>query len=141
MRVVIDTNIFISGIFFGGQPRIILDMISDKIIIPCFNVKTITELEQLLYHRKFAIQRDLLPFTVNDFLIQMKTYSLLFEDSPKILHIIKEDPADNYFLACAISAQADFIISGDNHLLKLKSFKKIPIATPRQFLTRLKPGK
>lgn len=134
MRVVIDTNIFISGIFFGGAPRKILNFIEKKILTPCFVVPTLVELEQLLYHPKFTQQRNILSFSISDFLDQLKNYSLLFEQPPKIPIIIKEDKADNYFLACAISAEADFIISGDNHLLKLKSFQNIPILTPRRFL-------
>ena len=48
--------------------------------------------------------------------------------------VIKEDRPDNKFLACAIAAQASFIISGDKHLLKLKEFQGIPIVSPREFL-------
>ncbi len=135
MRVVIDTNVFISGIFFGGEPRKILDLAGEQILTPCFNISTLTELELLLCHQKFSMQRNLLSFTIREFLDQLKNYSLLFEQPSIILEIIKEDKSDNNFLACAISAQADFIISGDKHILKLKSFNNIPILTPRQFGT------
>ncbi|MFH0856859.1 MAG: putative toxin-antitoxin system toxin component, PIN family [bacterium] len=134
MRVVIDTNVFISGIFFGGEPRKILDLIGEQILTPCFNISTFTELELLLRHQKFSAARNLLSFTITEFLDQLKNYSLLFEEPEIILDIIKEDKSDNNSLVCAISAQADFIISGDKHLLKLKSFNNVPILTPRQFL-------
>ncbi|MFH1564848.1 MAG: putative toxin-antitoxin system toxin component, PIN family [bacterium] len=136
MRVVIDTNVFVSGIFFGGAPRKILNLIEEKILTPCFIVSTFIELERLLYHPKFIHQRNLLSFSIGDFLDQLKNYSLLFEQPPKIPTVIREDKADNCFLACAISAEAFFIISGDSHLLKLKSFQNIPILTPRQFLNQ-----
>lgn len=55
-------------------------------------------------------------------------------------HTIKEDPSDNHFLACAIVAQASFIISGDEHLLKLKAFQGIPIVSPKEFLKIIKKG-
>lgn len=50
---------------------------------------------------------------------------------------IPEDPADNRFLECAVAARADVIVSGDHHLLKLTTFRDIPILTPTAFLQRL----
>jgi len=102
MRVVLDTNIFISGLFFGGIPRKILDLIEEKLITPCFIIKTFTELERLLCHDKFTKQRNLLSFSTTDFLNKLKSYSLIFPQPFKIPIIIKEDKPDNYFLACAI---------------------------------------
>jgi putative PIN family toxin of toxin-antitoxin system len=114
MRVVLDTNIYVSGLFFGGIPRKILDLVEEEFITPCFTIKTFTELERLLYHNKFTRQRNLLSFSIADFLNKLKSYSLIFPQPSKIPIIIKEDLADNYFLACAILSQADFIISAIN---------------------------
>jgi len=137
-RAVIDTNIFISGIFFGGQPRRILDLIDKKIITPCFIISTYTELERLLFHKKFTKQRKFLSFDIYDFLNELKSKSLIFPQPSKIPKIVKEDPADNHFLACALISGADFIISGDKHLLSLKQFQGIPILSPKEFLKNYK---
>ena len=51
-----------------------------------------------------------------------------------VVNVIREDPADNRFLECAIAAEADAIVSGDHHLLALKEFRGIPIVTPAAFL-------
>jgi len=48
--------------------------------------------------------------------------------------VIKEDPADNKFLECALAADAKYIVSGDRHLLSLKTFKSIRILPPTEFL-------
>ena len=136
--MVIDTNIFISGIFFGGRPRRILNLIDKKIITPCFIISTYTELEQLLSHKKFAKQRKFLSFTIQDFLNELKSKSLIFPQPSKIPNLIKEDPFDNYFLACALISGANFIISGDKHLLSLKQFQGIPIVSLKEFLKRYK---
>lgn len=140
MRVVLDTNIYISGLFFGGIPRRILDLIEEKFITPCFTIKTFTELERLLYHDKFIKQRNLLSFSIADFLNRIKSYSLIFPQPSEIPIpiIIKEDLPDNYFLACAILSQVSFIVSGDKHLLKLKKFQGIRIVSPREFLKIIK---
>lgn len=135
MRVVIDTNIFISGLFFGGMPRQILDFIQEKQLIPCFTVQTFRELQRLLNDDKFAQQRIFLSFSIERFLNQLEEYSLIFPQKPTIPPIIiKEDLADNYILACALVAQVSFIISGDRHLLSLKDFQGIPIISPKIFL-------
>jgi len=61
----------------------------------------------------------------------------LVEPKAKI-NEIKEDPTDNKFLECAVEAKADYIISGDKHLLKIKKFKETKILTPNKFLDILK---
>ena len=138
MRVILDTNIFVSGIFFGGKPRKILNLIEEKTITPCFTTKTISELEAILNHEKFAPQRKLLPFTIGDFLTKLKTYSLIFPQPSKIPNIIKVDPADNHLLACALISGASFIVTGDKHLLSLKEFQGIFILPPKEFLKKMK---
>jgi len=61
--------------------------------------------------------------------------SLIIPDPKNIPQIVKDRP-DNYILACALSAQASFIVSGDKYLLSLKKFQGIPIITPKEFLRR-----
>jgi predicted nucleic acid-binding protein len=50
--------------------------------------------------------------------------------------LIKDDPTDNMFLACALDGQADYVVSGDHHLLSLGSLQGIGIVSPRDFLLR-----
>src|SRR3989338_1669449 len=68
-------------------------------------------------------------FVLNNF----EKFSKKISTSSKF-DIIKDDPADNKFLECAVDSKADYIISGDNHLLKLKEFKGIKIITPAEFV-------
>ena len=60
MRVVLDTNVFVSGLFFSGTPRAVLKLIETKAVIPCFIPSTFRELQEVLLRDKFAIQRSLL---------------------------------------------------------------------------------
>lgn len=140
MRVVIDTNVFVSGLFFGGIPRQILNLIEGKSITLCFTIETFTELKLLLNDDKFTKQRNLLSFSITDFLNNLEKYSLIFP-TIKIPLAIKIDISDNFFLACALVSGADFIVSGDQHLLKLKTFHNISILTPRQFLNHFRKAK
>lgn len=60
--------------------------------------------------------------------------SLRVPEPLNILNVVVQDPSDDIFLACALVASADYIVSGDKHLLDLKNFAGIPILTPRQCL-------
>ena len=137
MRVVIDTNVLVSGIFFGGKPNHIFVLIQERKLVPCFTVATWKEFENVLQYEKFEEQRRILLFMVEDFLKELSGYSLIFPDSDRIPIVIKEDPPDNHILACALLCGASYIVSGDNHLLKLKEFNSIPILSPAQFLQRV----
>ena len=137
LKVVIDTNVFISGLFFGGIPEKILELIDKEVIQSCFSPKTFGELRSFLLHPKFQERREKLPFSVNNFLKNLFSKSILVYPQ-KVSQIIKEDPFDNYFLACAILSQASFIVSGDKHLRKLKEFQGILIVSPKEFLKIIK---
>ena len=63
-----------------------------------------------------------------------KRYNQVFVASPAVVSVIKEDPADNKFLECAVAADAKYIVSGDRHLLSLKVFKGTRILQPTEFL-------
>ena len=138
MRVVIDTNVFVSAVFFGGLPCQIVTLAEQGKIKLCFIIETFNELQAVLLDEKFAKMRNFLDFPVADFVEKVRNFSLFFSLPSKPPMIIKANPADNYILACALASQAKYIVSGDKHLLGLKSFKDISILTPCQFLARLK---
>lgn len=141
MRVVIDTNVIISGVFFGGMPRAVLERAEAGEIIPCFTITTFEELQEILGRNKFASARAALSFSTAEFLTTFREHSLFFPKIANSIHAIKEDSSDNAFLACALAASAAFIVSGDKHLLKLRMFAAIPIVTPAQFLKQLRKKK
>jgi putative PIN family toxin of toxin-antitoxin system len=67
-----------------------------------------------------------------------RNFNLLFVNNPKEQPWIKEDPADNKFIACAIALKADYIVSGDSHLKKLKNIGKIKMVSPAEMIEFLK---
>lgn len=91
------------------------------------------ELREVLGRAKFSLRLRILRTSVAEL---MESILSLIEMIPhlSVEPVIKRDPDDDKFLACALAGQADWIISGDDHLLSLKHYKGIPIVTPRQFL-------
>ena len=132
MKIVLDTNILISAIVFDGKPEIIL-----KLIIQRKSITAITSnilMNELLgvLKKKFKYSK----FELNRIRKLIRDNFLIIK--PDIIpKIIKNDPFDNQVLAVAIKSSADFIISGDNHLLKLKRYKNILITTPHNFLRKI----
>lgn len=138
MRVVLDTNVLVSAFLWQGNAKEIFILAKKGIIISCATSSTIDELERVLSYPKFKkilIQRHMTPYTLLTAFLKVVTLypSVRLEHS-----YIHNDPSDNAFLSCALVAHADYIISGDHHLLTLKLFHGIPILTPMQFLKRMK---
>lgn len=133
MKIVIDTNIIVSAIFWGGIPRSVLEIAQKKHTL-CFSNSTLDELRTILNYSKFAPYISQLSFSTNEFIERLTEHALISSANWKKKDIIKEDPADDKFLICALVCQAGCIISGDKHLLKLKKFNNIPIIRPKQFI-------
>ena len=133
MKVVLDTNVLISAIMFGGKSRDILEMgISGKIRIAT-SQDILKELAEVLVDKKFRSSVLFVQQTIHE----LSEISELVIMTGKI-NFIKEDPDDNRILECAVSSKADYIVSGDKHLLSLKNFKKIKIYSPSDFLLNVK---
>lgn len=138
MRVVIDTNVIVSGFFFGGIPAAVLRLAESGTVTACFTTETLAEANRILAQKEFEKYRQQLSYPVATMLEALARTSLHFPTPADIPSHITSDPSDNHFLACAQIANAQYIISGDKHLLNLKKFARIPIVTPRQFLRRFK---
>jgi putative PIN family toxin of toxin-antitoxin system len=131
VKVVLDTNVFISGVFFGGPPFLILQAWRDEIIQLVISPEILDEYRrvgEILAEEHPAI--DLEP--ILEFVIQNAD---VFAASP-LSEPVCEDPDDDKFLACALASASQIIISGDKHLLKVTGFQDIEVLKPRDFLDR-----
>ncbi|MFZ2653961.1 MAG: putative toxin-antitoxin system toxin component, PIN family [Victivallales bacterium] len=129
LRIVLDTNVTISGILFGGIPRSILDMLISKRHDFFLSMPIIEEIREVLNRPKFGFDNG------NALLVVEELHSTCAIVKPaKAINFIIDDPDDDKILECAVEADADIIISGDSHLLSLGSYKGIKILSPRQFI-------
>ena len=95
-----------------------------------------TELRAVLQRRKFAQMLAERNTSVDQVLESFEEYAEFYPDVP-LQPVIKEDPSDDKVLACAWSSGAEWIISGDIHLLRLKSYRQIEILSPARALRKL----
>ena len=136
IRAVLDTNIFVSSIFWEkGNPHRVVELAIDKKIEIFTSVDILRELERVL-------KRD---FGEPDELIQRQT-GLVFEYTNVIVvgkkvNVVKADPDDNKILECAIACSADYIVTGDNHLLDIKEYKRVKIVNAQKFVEIIENSK
>lgn len=127
--VVIDTNVWISGLFWHGTPTAVVDQIEAEEITPCFSFETFREWEEKVLHIAEKLHR--LPVYIK--YRRLIVHSALFIESTEHVTVCR-DPKDNQFLDVALASSAPFLITGDKDLLSLKTFRTTRILTPRQFL-------
>jgi len=127
LRVVIDTNIVISALNFGGNPKVVLELARKNRIHNTTSPFIINEVEKVLT-QKFGWQMEVTREVLNDF----RGFSHVVNPSETIAVI--SYPPDNRILECAVAGRADCIISGDHHLTDLKAYGSIKILTPTEFL-------
>ena len=134
MRVVIDTNVLISAIFWTGKPKQILNKVRREEIIFLTSEFILGELKKVLARgdKPFKLSEEEAERVVT----AMRGIALVVNIDTQLS--VCQDEDDNRVLECAIDGNADCIITGDSHLLQLGSFQKIEIITVADFLRHFK---
>jgi uncharacterized protein len=129
MKIVLDTNVFISGIFFSGPPSQILRAWKNKRLQIILSQDIVIEYQRVVESLTLKYPSiDILP------IIELVTVHGQFVDTKNVDITVCEDPDDNKFIECAIASDTKIIVSGDKHLLKIKGFKGIKVHKPREFV-------
>ena len=135
VKIVIDANLFASALIKpNSNPGKILSLVERNEVELVLSPAIIREVKRILlypkiqkYHRKTSQEIDV-------YFDDLLMFAWIVEGE-KVVDIIKDDPADNKYLACADEGEADFIVSGDHHLLDLETFPEIDIINAREFLS------
>ncbi len=128
MRVVLDTNVYISAILFGGNCEEVLKLAHQGAFTVAVSKKILDEIKSVLKEKFHWTDKQ-----IADVIKYIKEIASVM--NPNIsLNIIKEDPADNKIIECAVASNASFIVSGDKHLLSVKEYAGIKIVSPIAFL-------
>ena len=132
MKVVIDTNVFVSSVF-GGLPHHVVELWFAGRVTLCLSEPIVQEYQRVLREIgavSEAEERALIQaFASGD--------GIAYAHDPPPIEGVSPDPDDDKFLACALELGADVVVSGDADLLGLTSYMGIPILTPRAFLERM----
>jgi putative PIN family toxin of toxin-antitoxin system len=130
--VVLDTNVLVSGLLFGGAPGTLVDLWKAGRIRPVMSQKMVDELLWVLAYPNFQLAEEDIHYLLY---VEILPYvQLVNVRSGRVM--ITADSSDDMFLRAAAAAGATYIISGDRHLLQIKFYKQIPILSPAEFLSR-----
>ncbi|MFC1496012.1 putative toxin-antitoxin system toxin component, PIN family [Candidatus Margulisiibacteriota bacterium] len=130
LKVVFDTNIFVSGIIWQGLPgEALANWLSNKIEL-VISRQILEELTNTL--RRLDVPEE----KVNVLLNQILGKATIVDPQIKV-NLVKKDPSDNKFLECAIEGKVGYVISGDKHLLEIKKINGIQIISARKLLELL----
>jgi len=133
LKVVADSNVLISALLWTGTPHEIIKLAESKKIQLFSSLPIIEEISEVLIRPKFIERMGELKTTPEELIESL--LSIVEVVHPTVfINEIKTDSDDNRILECGVAAGADFIVSGDPHLLKIKSYRNIPIVTPRKFV-------
>lgn len=129
MRVILDTNVFISGIFFSGPPYQIIKAWRDGQMKLVISPEILAE-----YQRVAAALAEQFPAIDLRMILELVTIKAEMVQAQSLPKPVSADPDDDKFLACALASKSKVIVSGDKHLLDVSGFRKILVLKPRAFV-------
>ena len=130
MNIVIDTNVVVSGTFFGGAPRAVIEAVADKAVTAYATVEIVDEYNEIVDEMIRRKQGRLSSGILSPFIRNLK----MIQTQSKIS--ASRDPDDDKFLECAVDSRALYIVSGDKDLLVLEKYRDVEIITAAEFLKR-----
>ncbi len=129
---MVDTNVLISGIFFGGKPREVLALCFTAAITPYVTDAMVAEYERVVLEMRKRSSREVPREALEAFLLRAERMTDVADVR------VCRDPDDDKFIECAVSAKASYIVSGDKDLLVLERHGEIRIVTAAEFLDMVK---
>ena len=133
MRITLDTNVLVSATFWAGEAYDILRLIGQKKVSCYLSESILQEYSKVIHSDEIIEKINRNHLSVKSALLKIIEMCLIV-DPQRSFEIVNEDPDDNKIIECAVEAKVDFIVTYDNHLLKIKEFEGIKIISPKEFL-------
>ena len=130
MRIVLDTNVLVSGLLWGGPPNQLLKWGRDNVVVLVSCEAAVAEAKRVIEYAKFSRRIAALNASSGQVIAYLMNLVTYVPEPEAFAAIIADDPSDDLFLALASQSQARLIVSGDRHLLDLQEYEHIPIVTP-----------
>lgn len=137
MRVVADTNVIVSGLLWHGPPRQLLNAARQGTVELFTSGALLAELEEVLQREKFVKRLVAAQVQPRDLVTGYAALATVIQPAP-IAPVVLRDPDDDAVIACAVTAAAVKIVSGDRDLLALKKHQEIEIVKVAEFIARIR---
>jgi uncharacterized protein len=134
IRVVLDANQFVSALLKpGSHPDSILRLVREERIILLMSPPIFEEIRRVLLYPKISKRLNCTEYQIDQFTSKLAAAAIITPGALSI-PLLEADPDDTKYLVCAVEGKADYLVSGDHHLLDLGSYQGIRIVTPTLFL-------
>jgi len=135
IRAVLDANVFVSALLSpkGFPSRVLAAWRAERFHLVT-SLAILEEISRVLQYPKIALRHHWPEERIQLFIEDVAHLAILTPGERR-LNLIAEDPSDNRYLECAMEGAAEYIVSGDQHLLRLRTYEGIRILTPGEFLT------
>jgi len=129
MKIVLDANVFISSFFWHGNPRAVIERAIAGIDALFITKEILDAIEEVIGRPKFHASKDEIQYYINSI------EEIASKITPKSrIQNASRDASDDKYIECGITAGADYIVSGDIHLLELRKYGCIEIVSPKDYL-------
>ncbi len=128
VKIVLDTNIVVSALIFGGVPRKVTDLIVDKAFRPVMSEELMTELRRVITERFPRARHE-----IEIYERLLRRYAIWVPLGSQTV-VVSRDPDDNKFIETALVSDAEYIVSGDKDLTELKQYDQVKIIKLAEFL-------
>ena len=133
MIATVDTNVLVSGVFFGGTPGKVVTAAREGVFTLAVTPLLLSELRQVVSRAKFGLHPDAIELLMAD----VEVYATVVY--PRKLHqVVASDSDDDAVVDCAVESGSLYIVSGDSHLTKTDTIAGISVITPKSFVDLLK---
>ena len=139
LKIVLDSNVWISGLIWEGKPGQILRAAQYNKLRILISEEIIAEISRVLKYPKLKNDYEPAGLSREDIIALIVKLAIVIQVTEKV-DVVYEHPADNKFIECALAGKANYVITGDKHILKIGAYKKIKILTVSDFLQILTLG-
>ena len=141
LRVVLDTNVIVSGLIASsGGPFDVLEAHRRGEFILLVSELILDEVEQVLARPFFRQKRSITPDVVAAVIRLLRGDAVIVNPQTRLV-VVAHDPDDDRILECALEGSADYLVTGDHHLLALRRYRDLAIVSPADLLARLEAGR
>ena len=138
ITAVFDANIYISALISAkGASARLVELLAGNTLSVAMSTAIFDEIRRVTHYPRIRKKYHLAEAEVDEFLDLLRDQVLWMEPN-EVVQVIEDDPDDDKYLACAVAANAQFIVSGDRHLRDLERYQGIEILTPAAFLAYLR---
>lgn len=137
LRVVLDSNVWVSAAIWGGRLAEVVELAERGTVEIFISAEILSEINKILDYEKLRRIYEGGGVKKGELIASIASLAKFVKATAKF-DVVVDDPPDNRVLECAVDAGADYVVSGDTHLLKLREYRSVKVVSPSEFLAHVR---